>query len=59
MAEPGTSDLNLDEPETTSHRRELIYSKPFLKRIYDDWYGRIGRADTGLEGPMLEIGSGA
>lgn len=58
MADPETAGENLDDAKTTSHRRELIQSKPFLKRVYEEWYGFIARSDNGDALPLLEIGSG-
>ena len=50
----------LDAPATTNARREVIANKPFLKRLYQDWYKRVteGLSITGDE-KVLEIGSGA
>jgi len=50
---------HLDDPNTTLLHREIILSKPFLKRIYTDWYQIFRKELTGLpEGQLLEIGSG-
>lgn len=49
----------LDAPETTEHHRALILSKPFLKRIYIDWYRKLIRVTQFLpKGHLIEIGSG-
>lgn len=53
------SKYELDDPKRTLEHREIILSKPFLKRIYTDWYNEILReAATTPEGIKLEIGSG-
>jgi len=50
---------HLDDPQTTLLHREIILSKPFLKRIYLDWYSVFKKEGPSLpEGKMLEIGSG-
>lgn len=51
---------DIDDPETTLLRRDIIWNKPFLKRIYEEWYALL--ADAIAEprlGPALELGSGA
>lgn len=59
LAHPLTRGLDLDDPRTTERRREIIRDKPFLKRIYDDWYAAIAAALPAAAGPVLELGSGA
>jgi SAM-dependent methyltransferase len=49
----------LDDPATTTARREIIRSKPFLQDIYKDWYGAIVQAVPDGQGRVLELGSGA
>ena len=58
LAHPRTKGLDLDSPETTALRREIILSKPFLRLVYLDWYNRI--VDRIPQGPgrVLEIGAG-
>ena len=58
MAEPCTAGLSVDDVETTSRRREIIRSKPFLRHVYEEWYRFIAAADSSLDAPLLEIGSG-
>jgi SAM-dependent methyltransferase len=50
----------LDEPETSVMHREIILNKPFLKRIYLEWYRQFIDLATGVgrEGIFLELGSG-
>lgn len=51
---------HLDLPETTLAHREIVLSKPFLKRIHQDWYNNFKRYDEQipLEGKTIEIGAG-
>jgi hypothetical protein len=57
LAEPATAGLDLDAPSTTIAARALIQSKPFLRRVYDDWYARLS-AELPSSGAVLELGSG-
>ena len=59
LAHPLTRGLNIDDPSTTGLRRTIIDRKPFLKRIYRDWYERIQNHLPDCRGPVLELGSGA
>ncbi len=59
VAHPLTAGCELDDPETTARRRRIILEKPFLRRIYEEWYADIAaRLPSGSE-PILELGSGA
>lgn len=58
LAHPLTAGYDLNDPKTTELRRELIKSKPFLSRIYDEWYRGMADAVPPGEGGLLEIGSG-
>jgi SAM-dependent methyltransferase len=59
LAHPRTRGLDMDAPETTSVRGEIIQEKPFLKRIYQDWYALIAATlPSDLEKAVLELGSG-
>lgn len=50
---------HLDDPNTTIKHRDIILGKPFLKRIYVEWYGNfIEFIKTRPTGKFLEIGSG-
>ncbi|MCC6690433.1 MAG: class I SAM-dependent methyltransferase [Bacteroidia bacterium] len=52
-------DTHLDDPETTLKHREIILTKPFLKKIYCDWYSVFKHnLEQVPEGKLLEIGSG-
>jgi SAM-dependent methyltransferase len=56
LAQPAAT--GIDDPHTISHVRFIVRGKPFLTRIYDEWYAAIVAAlPTGSE-PVLELGSG-
>ena len=59
LEHPLTRGLPVDSPETTSLRRTIIATKPFLRRIYDEWYAEIAARLPRGEGRVLELGSGA
>ena len=59
LAHPLTAGLSLDDPSTTELRREVIFSKPFLKAIYDEWYRMLAAEVPAGPGAVLELGSGA
>jgi SAM-dependent methyltransferase len=59
LAHPLTAGLQLDDPATTELRRRIIASKPFLKAIYDEWYGMLAEQLPAEDGDVLELGSGA
>ncbi len=59
LKEPKTLDLDIDSPETTLLRSQIIRNKYFLKKIYEEWYHSISRAlPAHISGPVLELGSG-
>lgn len=55
---PLTRGLSVDDPQTTSLRREIIQDKVFLRDIYHEWYARLA-ASLPEKGEVLELGSGA
>lgn len=59
LAHQLTASLDLDDPATTTLRREIIASKSFLKAIYDEWYRMLAREVPAGTGDVLELGSGA
>lgn len=59
LRHPLTKDLDIDDPRTTVLRKEIIRQKPFLRKIYEDWYQWIASHLPAGEGPVLELGSGA
>ncbi|MDR0868355.1 MAG: class I SAM-dependent methyltransferase, partial [Planctomycetota bacterium] len=49
------------DPRTTELRRRIIVEKPFLRRLYREWYDRLWAAlppSDAVAGEVLEIGSG-
>ena len=51
--------FDLDDPKTTLAHRDIILQKPFLKRLYNDWYTIFIQKTTHIKnGKHLEIGSG-
>ena len=59
FSHPLTRGLDLDDVRTTELRRQIILSKPFLRKIYDDWYRLVVEHLPAGGGPVLELGSGA
>lgn len=59
LEHPLTRGLDIDSPDMTYLRRQIIREKPFLRRIYAEWYGRIVHAMPNPNGRILELGSGA
>lgn len=52
-------EYSLDDPRTTLAHREIILQKPFLKRLYQDWYKIFIDTSRAVNiGKYLEIGSG-
>ena len=58
LGHPLTREFDLDSPETTALRRQIILSKPFLRSVYRDWYRRIADWIPQGGGRVLEIGAG-
>lgn len=51
--------FDLDSVERTEHHRSLLLSKPFLKKLYLDWYAVFQNTVPHLPaGKIVEIGSG-
>lgn len=59
LAHPLTASLHIDDPATTELRRKIIFSKPFLKAIYDEFYSMLARGVPPGDGLAVEFGSGA
>ena len=59
LEHPLTRGLPLDSPATTRVRRTIVATKPFLRRVYEEWYAEIARQLPPGEGGVLELGSGA
>lgn len=58
LSHPLTRNLNLDDPQTTIKRKQIIQEKAFLKLLYLEWYEKILNNLENTE-TILEIGSGA
>ena len=61
LINPRIANKSLDDPETTIINREIIESKPFLKKLYIYYYSDFIEAEKSLEslsGISLELGSG-
>lgn len=59
LEHPLTRGLDIDDPRTTHLRRRILAGKPFLRRIYEEWYIAIAASLPPGEDPVLELGSGA
>lgn len=59
LSNPLTQGLNLDDPQTTELRKQIILSKPFLKKVYQKWYNLLVANLPPIEGTVLELGTGA
>jgi len=57
LAHPHTRNLNLDDPDTTRLRREILLKKSFLMNLYAEWYGLL-LIKICKKKDVLEIGSG-
>ncbi len=58
LAYKDQQDSCLDSPETSLKHWQVIREKPFLYRIYSQWYEEISAAIPRGDKPVLEIGSG-
>lgn len=58
LEHPLTRGLVVDDPKTTLLRRQIIRSKPFLRKIYTEWYTIICGEISSFSN-VLELGSGA
>jgi SAM-dependent methyltransferase len=59
LEHPLTRGLDIDDPRTTHLRRRILAGKPFLRRIYEEWYTAIAASLPPGPEPVLELGSGA
>ena len=59
LAHPATRNLDVDSVETTLLRRRIIQEKPFLKKLYMEWYQSLLGSLPSTQGILLELGSGA
>ncbi|MFH1746131.1 MAG: methyltransferase domain-containing protein [Planctomycetota bacterium] len=59
LEHPLTRGLDLDDPDTTALRLQIVREKRFLRKIYEEWYAAIAAALPPGDSPVLELGSGA
>ena len=60
LSHPLGRNLDIDSPAMTHTRKQIISEKPFLRRIYENWYSQIiGAFPKNKEKPVLELGAGA
>lgn len=59
LQHPLTKDLDLDDPRTTNLRKQILRNKPFLWKIYQEWYETLFKFVPQGKEKILEIGSGA
>src|SRR5690348_5805652 len=59
LAEPRTRGMNIDDPRTTVLRRSIVREKPFLRKVYEEWYRLVASYVPAGPEPALELGSGA
>ncbi len=57
LSHPLSYGLDLDDPSTAAVRRQVIETKPFLRRLYSEWYETIRSALPDVPGQILELGS--
>jgi SAM-dependent methyltransferase len=58
LAHPLTRGLDIDDPQTTHLRQQIIKEKSFLRQIYQEWYRAIVAALPSGKGAVLELGAG-
>jgi SAM-dependent methyltransferase len=58
LAHPLTRGKDIDDPQTTALRLQIIRSKPFLRKLYEEWYRHIA-THFPSDARVLELGSGA
>lgn len=59
LTHPLLRGLAADDPRVATVWRQMVYKKPFLRRLYQEWYEIIAAALPGGSGKVLEIGSGS
>lgn len=58
LEHPRTCGMDIDDPRLAGLRRQVLQEKPFLRRIYEEWYRSVAAAVPDGRKPVLEIGSG-
>lgn len=59
LCHPLARGLDIDDPALTEVRRRIIRAKPFLDRLYHEWYEGIREKLPDINGEVVELGSGA
>ena len=59
LSHPLTRGMDLDDQNTTELRKALIDKKPFLKKVYQQWYREVESNLPSVEGKVLELGTDA
>lgn len=59
MVHPLVRGIDTDDPRAIPLRRRLIRERPFLRRIYDEWYATVAASLPPGPGAVLELGAGA
>lgn len=58
LSHPATSGLDIDDPQLTVIRHDLIQQKKYLFQIYQDWYTIIKAELGNISSTIIELGSG-
>ncbi len=59
LAHPLARGLDVDDARLVSVRRRILKEKPFLERLYRDWYAAVVASLPDAVGRVVELGSGA
>lgn len=59
LAHPLARGVELDDPQCTELRRQILCEKGFLRRLYEQWYRSVVEALPEGEGTVVELGSGS
>jgi SAM-dependent methyltransferase len=59
LQHPLTRGLSVDDPRTTTIRKQIIQQKKILRLIYQQWYANLKATLPAGKGRVVEIGSGA
>jgi SAM-dependent methyltransferase len=59
LCHPHTRGLDIDDPRTTELRRTIVREKPFLRKVYEEWYSQLAVSIPNRPEYALELGSGA
>ena len=58
LAHPKLRGVELDDPQTTLIRKEIVLGNSFLRQIYESWYAGLLASLPNMDGQVLELGSG-